>query len=111
MKRKNCDFFLYIHAFFFLWFAAFFLSIFGSGKLAGMLAPGFILFLFVNIPFSVLTIVLKIKQIFSKQFKIPILVLAILNFLVGIAAWTFVIILSQSPKFQASAGILISHLM
>lgn len=111
MKRKNFDFFLYLHAFFFLWFTVFFIALFGSGKLAGILALGNFLFLFVNIPFSVLTVVLIIKQNFSKKFNIPILVLAILNFLVGIAAWTFIIILSQSPKFQASASILISHLI
>ncbi|MGN0999290.1 MAG: hypothetical protein ACI4PO_07045, partial [Faecousia sp.] len=53
---------------------------------------------FINIPLVVLSFVLKAKDRFGTGYESPIVVLSILNAIVGILAWIFVILLMQSPK-------------
>ena len=90
---------LCVNVFLLLWAILVIGSIFvdGSGELTGMLAIGNALFLFVNIPFAVVSFLLKKKGCFSKPYERPISVLSLLNLLVGIAAWLFVSVLFRKP--------------
>lgn len=99
MKNKNWSFLVYVHAGLLLWALLFLVSIFvpGGGKIVSVLAIGNALFLFVNIPLAVFSFVLKAKGYFDVQYKSFVVVLSILNLIVGIAAWLFVIFLLQTP--------------
>ena len=99
MKNKKWDFIVYPHIVLLLWALLFFGSIFifDSGTVASVFALGTPLFLFFNIPFSVVSLVLKEKGYFSKRYGRSIVVLSILNIIVEIAAWYFAILLLQKP--------------
>lgn len=99
MKLKNWNFLVYIHSILLLWFISFVasLSLGDGGKTTGVLAIGNALFLFVNIPLSIFSLVLYKKDRFSKHHKIPAVVLSIVNMIVSIAAWIFVVMLLQKP--------------
>ena len=99
MKNKNLDFFVFLHAILLLWAVLFLicLSIPVLRDMLDFLAWGNILFLFVNIPFSLVSLVLKAKGHFSRKYGIPIVVLSLLNTTVGIMVWWFVVLLSQMP--------------
>lgn len=98
MKTRKWDFLFYVHGALLLWFVLFVisLSIPDGGKTASVLAIGNALFLFINIPLVVFSFVLKAKDRFGTGYERPIAVLSVLNALVGILAWIFVILLMQS---------------
>ena len=94
---KKWNFLLYVHSILLLWFVLFVisLSIPDRGKTASMLAVGNALFLFINIPLGIFSLALTKKIDFHhKSFAI---VLSILNILVGIVMWLFVVKLIQMP--------------
>lgn len=100
MKNNKWNLFVYLHGFLFLWAALFIGSLLISAvDIAAALAIGNALFLFVNIPLSVATLILKKKDFFDIEYEDTIGILSILNLLVGIAEWVLVIMLAQSPKF------------
>jgi len=95
MKYRNWDRILWLHTLCFGWFLLFYLSLFGSGRIAAVLAIGNVMFLFGNIPLSLLSLVLIFRGRFSRRYNIPIAVLSILNTLVSIAVWSFVFSLQR----------------
>ena len=99
MKLKNWNFLVYIHSILLLWIISFVasLSLGDGGKTAGTLAIGNALFLFVNIPLSIFSLVLCKKDRFSKCYKTPAVGLSVVNMLVSIAFWIFVLLLMQKP--------------
>lgn len=99
MKTKKWNFLLYVHGALLLWFVLFVISLFipDGGKTASVLAIGNALFIFINIPLVVLSFVLKAKDCLGTDYESPIAVLSILNAIVGILAWIFVILLLHSP--------------
>ncbi len=99
MKNKKWNIIVYPHIVLLLWALLFLGSIFlsDSGTTASVLAFGTPLFLFFNIPFSVVSLVLNAKGYFSKKYGRTIVVLSILNIIVEIAAWYFAILLLQKP--------------
>ncbi len=101
MKNKNWNFLVYVHGGLLLWALLFVVSLFipDSGKTASVLAIGNALFLFVNIPLAVFSFILRAKDCFSIEYESPVVVLSILNTIIGIVLWIFVVLLAQSPKF------------
>ena len=99
MKSKNWNFLLYIHGALLLWFVLFIISLLipDGGKAASILAVGNAFFLFANIPLAVFSFILKAKDRFSMAYETPIVVLSILNIIVGILMWLFVVMLIQKP--------------
>ena len=99
MKTKNWNILIYLHGALLLWFVLFVTSLFipDGGKTAGILAIGNALFLFANIPLAVLSFILNAKDRFSIACKTPIVVLSILNIIVGILMWLFVVMFMQMP--------------
>ena len=95
----KCKTILYLNGFLLAWALLFLGSICldGSGKIAGLLAVGNILFLFANIPLAIVCLFLKKKGCFGKRYGIPAVVLSLLNMAVGIAAWLFVVALFLKP--------------
>ena len=95
MNHKKWDLLFIPHTILLLWAILFLgsLHLSDGGKTAGILATGNYFFLFVNIPFSIFSIILKAKGCFSKKWGIYILVFSILNILVGIAGWSFAVLL------------------
>ena len=98
MKIKNWNFLIYLHGALLLWFVLFVTSLFiqDGGKTASVLAIGNALFLFVNIPLGIFSLVLNKKNHFD-QHKALAIVLSIINMLVGIVMWLFVVMLTQMP--------------
>ena len=101
MRDKNWNFLVYVHGALLLWAVLFIVSLFipDGGKTASVLAIGNALFLFVNIPLAVFSLILKAKDCFSIDHEGPTVVLSIANIIVGVLAWLFVVMLLQSPKF------------
>lgn len=98
MKNKKWNIIVYPHIVLLLWALLFLGSfIFDSGTAASIFAFGTPLFLFFNIPFSAVSLVLKAKGYFSKKYGRAIVVLSILNIIVELAAWYFAILLLQKP--------------
>ena len=99
MKSKNWNFLLYIHGALLLWFVLFIISLLipDGSKATSILAVGNVFFLLANIPLAVLSFILNAKDRFSIACKTPIVVLSILNIIVGILMWLFVVMLMQKP--------------
>ena len=100
MKNKSWNIFVYVHTGLFLWALLFIVSLFipDGGKTAGVLAVGNVLFLFVNIPFSIFSLIWKVKDRVSKEYETPVVVLSVVNIIVGIITWFFVVFLMQIPR-------------
>lgn len=98
MKTKTWNFLIYLHGALLLWFVLFVTSLFmpDGGKTVSVLAIGNALFLFVNIPLGIFSLVLNKKNHFD-QHKTLAIVLSIINMLVGIVMWLFVVLLMQMP--------------
>lgn len=99
MRSKKWNILVYLHASLLLWAMLFVnsLHIPDGGKTAGVLSVGNILFLLVNIPLAIFSFVLNAKGFFSKAYRGPIVVLSIMNAIIGIIAWLFIILLLQKP--------------
>ncbi len=97
--KKRWQSLLYTHIFLLLWAVLFLLSLFlaDGGTVASMLAPGNFAFLFVNIPLAVLSVYHALKGHLGKPHIVPVLMLSLLNTLIGIAAWIFVVMLMLKP--------------
>lgn len=100
MKNNSWNIFVYAHIGLLLWAFLFIVSLFipDGGKAAGVLAVGNILFLFVNIPLSIFSLLFKVKDRVSIEYETPVVMLSILNIIVGIIAWFFVLFLMQIPQ-------------
>ena len=99
MKNKNWNFLVYVHSGLLLWVLLFVVSLFipDGGKTASVLAIGNALFLFINIPLSIFSLILKAKNLFDIDYEGPATVLSIINLIIGIVAWFFVVLFLQSP--------------
>ena len=100
MKNSKWNIIVYVHAALLLWALLFVGSLLipDGGKTASVLAIGNVLFLFVNIPLSAVSFLLKAKDCHSIKYEKTIVVLSILNTITGIIAWLSVVLLIQSPK-------------
>ena len=97
MKTRKLNFLVYVHGGLLLWAVLFVLSLFmpDGGKTASRLAFGNALFLFVNIPLGILCLIFSRKNRFDAHYKVPAMVLSMINMLIGLVAWIFVAMLLQ----------------
>ena len=97
MKAKNLDFLVYVHGTLCLWFLLFAGSLFirDGGQIASVLAIGNVLFLLANIPLGIFSLMEKDR--FSLKCRKPAVILSIINLVIGVAIWVFVILLLQTP--------------
>ena len=97
MKTKHLDFLVYVHGALCLWFVLFAGSLFirDGGKIAGALAIGNVLFLLANIPLGIFSLIVKNR--FSTNYRMPIVILSIINMVISVAVWIFLIMLLQMP--------------
>ena len=65
--------------------------------LAVGLAFGQVFFLLLNIPLGIVSLVRIIIKRVDKTLRLPLAVVSVMNTLVGIADWTFVIMFLQKP--------------
>ena len=100
----NWDRLRHVHAVLLVWFLLFFGSLHISPYLAAALAIGNALFMFVNIPLSLLSFVLMAKGRFSRKYNIPIAVLSVLNTGVSIAVWSFALSMAESAEKMSQMG-------
>lgn len=103
-KFINWDRLRYLHTGLLLWFVLFFGSLHISPYLAAVLAIGNALFMFVNIPLSLFSVLLMAKGRFSKQYNIPIAILSILNTGVSIAVWSFALSMAEMAEHMSGMG-------
>ena len=98
MKTKNWNILIYLHGALLLWFVLFVTSLFipDGGKTASVLANGNALFLFANIPLGIFSLALNKKNHFD-QHKSLVIVLSVINMIVGIIMWLFVVMFMQMP--------------
>ena len=62
-----------------------------------LLAVGQVFFLLLNIPLGIVSLVRIIIKRIDKTLRLPLAVVSVINILVGIADWTFVIMVLQKP--------------
>ena len=62
-----------------------------------LLAFGQVFFLLLNIPLGIVSLVRIIIKRVDKTLRLPLAVVSVMNILVGIADWTFVIMVLQKP--------------
>ncbi len=102
MKKNKWNRIIIPHAVLLLWALLFIVSIFANSfagfNIPQVLSIGSFFFLFVNIPLSVFSLMLKAKDYFSFEYDDPIQTLSILNIIIGCLEWIFVILLLLSPK-------------
>ena len=98
MKASKWNGFVYVHGILLLWALLFIggLHIFGR-NMPAFLGLGNFFYLFVNIPLAICTFVLISKDFITGAKKVPTAVLSVLNLIIGIIAWYFIILLIQKP--------------
>ena len=99
MEKKKWDVVLLAHILIILWALLFFPSLLlhDGGKIAGALAGGNLAGLFISIPLAVISLIARAKKRFSEKASGAVLVLSILCICVGIAAWTFAVMVILTP--------------
>ena len=100
MRQKKWDWLLIVHTLILLWALLFVYSLFfrtDGGKLAGMLAPGHFVGLFICIPLAIISLIARRKKRFSEKISILISLLSIFNICVGIADWLAFFMLMRMP--------------
>ena len=99
MKTRKLNFLVYVHGALLLWAALFVISLSMSdgGQTASRLAFGNLLFLFVNIPLGILCLIFSQKNRFDAHYKVPAIVLSMINMLIGSVAWIFAAMLLEMP--------------
>lgn len=106
MKKESCvlvkpskwNILVYVHAALLLWAVLFICGLLVFSKTNFVFAFGNFFFLFVNIPLAILSFVLMSKDYIDIKYKVPTAVLSVLNIIVGISAWYFVILLIQEAN-------------
>lgn len=100
MRRERWDRLLIVHVLIIVWAFLFVGSLVfetDGGKLAGMLASGNIVAIFISIPLAIISLMARAKQRFSEICSTPILVLSIVSICIGIAGWIFLIMIMRMP--------------
>ena len=108
IKKRSRDWLLPVHTVLVVWFFLYIGTILYGGPLVSRFAPflepvilviafGVVLFLLVNIPLSIYTVVILLKGCASGENKTLLIVFSVLNTLSGLAAWGFLIALMLQP--------------
>ena len=108
IKKRTRDWLLPVHTVLVVWFFLYIGTILYGGPLVSRFAPflepvilviafGVVLFLLVNIPLSIYTVVILLKGCASGENKTLLIVFSVLNTLSGLAAWGFLIALMLKP--------------
>ena len=108
IKKRSRDWLLPVHTVLVVWFFLYIGTILYGGPLVSRFAPflepvilviafGVVLFLLVNIPLSIYTVVILLKGRASGENKTLLTVFSVLNTLSGLAAWGFLIALMLKP--------------
>mgnify|MGYP007104065570 CR=1 FL=1 len=108
IKKRSRDWLLPVHTVLVVWFFLYIGTILYGGPLVSRFAPflepvilviafGVVLFLLVNIPLSIYTVVILLKGCASGENKTLLIVFSVLNTLSGLAAWGFLIALMLKP--------------
>ena len=108
IKKRSRDWLLPVHTVLVVWFFLYIGTILYGGPLVSRFAPflepvilviafGVVLFLLVNIPLSIYTVVILLKGCASGHNKTLLIVFSVLNTLSGLAAWGFLIALMLKP--------------
>ena len=108
LKERSRAWLLPIHIVLFVWFFLYIGTIIHGVPLVSRFAPflepvilviafGVVLFLLVNIPLSIYTVVILLKGRASGENKTLLTVFSVLNTLTGLATWGFLIALMLKP--------------
>ena len=110
LKKRSRDWLFPVHTVLVVWFFLYIGTILYGGPLVSRFAPflepviygftfgiGIVLFLLVNIPLSIYTVVILLKGCASGENKTLLIVFSVLNTLSGLAAWGFLIALMLKP--------------
>ena len=108
IKKRSRDWLLPVHTVLVVWFFLYIGTILYGGPLVSRFAPflepvilviafGVVLFLLVNIPLSIYTVVILLKGCASGENKTLLIVFSVLNTLTGLSAWGFLIALMLKP--------------
>ena len=108
IKKRSRDWLLPVHTVLVVWFFLYIGTILYGGPLVSRFAPflepvilviafGVVLFLLVNIPLSIYTVVILLKGCAPGENKTLLIVFSVLNTLTGLSAWVFLIALMLKP--------------
>ncbi len=98
MKQKSTDWQVYVHVILFLFACAFLIGLsLNNDVLISIFSKAMIAFWLINIPLGIISLVAVAKGRAKKSLSVPLSVLSVLNILVGLAAWVFLILLMKMP--------------
>ena len=98
MKQRSADWQVYVHVVLFLCACAFLIGLsLNNDVIISIFSKAMIAFWLINIPLGIISLVAVAKGRAKKSLSVPLSVLSVLNILVGLAAWVFLILLMKMP--------------
>ena len=98
MKPRSADWQWYVHLVLFLCACVFLIGLFlKEAVLVSIFSKAMIAFLLLNIPLGIISLVSAAKGRVKQNRVVSLSVFSIVNILVGVAAWIFLVLLLKKP--------------
>lgn len=98
MKEKNNgQTLLILSSVLFLWAFLFIFGLFIHAQILYFLAVGQVFFLLLNILLGIVSLTRIIKKRIDDKRRLPLAVISVMNILIGLADWTFLVLLVHKP--------------
>ena len=96
-KKTNGQTLFILSSILFLWAFLFIFGLFIHAQILYFLAVGQVFFLLLNIPLGIVSLVRILKKRIDDRLRWPLAVLSVMNILIGLADWTFLVLLVHKP--------------
>lgn len=96
-KKTNGQTLLILSSVLFLWVFLFIFVLIIHAEILYFLAVGQVFFFLLNIPLGIVSLARIIKKRIDDRLRRPLAVLSVMNILIGLADWTFLVLLVHKP--------------
>lgn len=96
-KKTNGQTLFILSSILFLWAFLFIFGLFIHAQILYFLAVGQVFFLLLNIPLGIVSLVWILKKRIDDRLRRPLAVISVMNILIGLADWTFLVLLAHKP--------------
>lgn len=96
-KKTNGQTLFILSSILFLWAFLFIFGLFIHAQILYFLAVGQVFFLLLNIPLGIVSLVRILKKRIDDRLRRPLAVISVMNILIGLADWTFLVLLAHKP--------------
>lgn len=96
-KKTNGQTLFILSSILFLWAFLFIFGLFIHAQILYFLAVGQVFFLLLNIPLGIVSLVRILKKRIDDRLRWPFAVISVMNILIGLADWTFLVLLVHKP--------------